>query len=112
MLMMPGLDPRAMQAAMKKMGIKQSEIDATEVVIRTPEKEIIISNPSVTKIDMMGQTSFQIAGEISERQPQAEISQEDVKTVIDQSGASEEEAKKALKENNGDLAAAIISLKK
>lgn len=110
--MMPGIDPRAMQAAMKKMGIKQAEIDADEVVIRTPEKEIVISNPSVTKIDMMGKTSFQIAGDISEKELKTEISEEDIKTVAEQSGSTEEDARNALEASNGDLAEAIVSLKK
>ena len=109
--MMPGVDPRAMQAAMKKMGIKQAEIEAEEVVIRTPEKEIVISNPSVTKIEMMGQTSFQVAGEVSERGIKTELSEDDIRTVAEQSGASEEAARKALEASNGDLAAAILSLK-
>ncbi|MFH1181644.1 MAG: nascent polypeptide-associated complex protein [Candidatus Woesearchaeota archaeon] len=110
--MMPGIDPRAMQAAMKKMGIKQAEIEADEVVIRTPEKEIVISNPSVTKIDMMGQTSFQVAGEVSERELKTEIGEDDVRTVAEQSGATEEDARKALEASKGDLAEAIVSLKK
>jgi nascent polypeptide-associated complex subunit alpha len=110
--MMPGIDPRAMQAAMKKMGIKQSEIEAEEVIIRTSDKEIVISNPSVTKIDMMGNTSFQVAGDVSERSLEAEISEADVKTVAEQSGVSEQEAREALQKSSGDLAEAIISLKK
>jgi nascent polypeptide-associated complex subunit alpha len=110
--MMPGIDPRAMQAAMKKMGIKQYEIEAVEVIIRTADKEIVISNPSVTKIDMMGNTSFQVAGDVSERSLEAGISEVDVKTVAEQSGVSEQEAREALEKSNGDLAEAIISLKK
>ncbi len=109
--MMPGIDPRAMQAAMKKMGIKQTEIAADEVIIKTSEGEIVISNPSVTKIVMMGQTSFQIAGEISERQSQPEISEADIATVSEQANVSKDQAKLALEESKGDLAAAIISLK-
>ncbi len=41
--MIPGMNPRKMQQAMKKMGIQQVEIPATEVIIKTPEKEIIIT---------------------------------------------------------------------
>ena len=37
--------------------------------------------------------------------------QEDLKTVIEQTNSSEEEAKKAIEDNKGDIAAAIISLK-
>jgi nascent polypeptide-associated complex subunit alpha len=109
--MFPGMDARAVKAAMKKMGIKQHEIEAREVIIKTPDKEIIISNPSVSKVEMMGQTSFQIAGTIEEKEVKAPITDEDIKTVMEQSGSSEADARKALEDNNGDLAAAIISLK-
>jgi nascent polypeptide-associated complex subunit alpha len=110
--MMPGIDPRAMQAAMKKMGIKQAEIEANEVVIRLPDKDIIISSPSVTRIEMMGNVSFQIAGQISERPIESAISEDDVKTVASQAGVSEDQARNALEASNGDLAEAIVSLKK
>ena len=33
-----------MKQAMRKMGMSQEEIDATEVIIKTPEKELIISD--------------------------------------------------------------------
>ena len=52
--MIPGMNPRQMQQAMKKMGIKQEEIDALAVIIRTRDKDIILRNPSVQKINMMG----------------------------------------------------------
>ena len=51
---------------MKQMGISQQEIDANKVIIETDEGNIIITNPSVTKINMQGQTNFQISGEILE----------------------------------------------
>jgi nascent polypeptide-associated complex subunit alpha len=71
----------------------------------------MIRNPSVQKVDMMGQTSFQVAGEIEEREAKAEISEEDIKTVMEQAAVNEEDARKALEASKGDLAAAIISLK-
>ena len=43
--MMPGMNPRKMQAMMRKMGIAQQEIDATEVIIKCPDKEIVITEP-------------------------------------------------------------------
>ena len=64
--MMPGMNPRQMNKMMQKMGIKQDEIEASEVIIKTPEKNLIIKNPSVTKVDMMGQKTFQIIGEVTE----------------------------------------------
>jgi len=96
---------------MKKMGMKQTDIPATEVIIKTEDKEIIITNPQVSKINMMGQINFQISGEINEREKKVEIdiSNEDIQTIIDQTSCSEEDAKSALEET-GDLAEAIIKL--
>jgi nascent polypeptide-associated complex subunit alpha len=112
--MFPGMNPRKMQQAMKQMGIQQEEIDAKEVIIRTDDKDIIISNPQVVKVNMMGQDSFQISGHITERKTSSEpeISEEDIETVVEQTGCTEDEAVKAIKENDYDLAAAIMALKK
>lgn len=111
--MFPGINPRQMQQAMKKMGIQQTEIPATEVIIRTEDKEIVIINPSVQKVNMMGQESFQISGQVEERElsSQPEISEDDIKTVMEQTGADAETARKSLEDANGDLAEAILKLK-
>lgn len=110
--MFPGVNPRQMQQMMKKLGIQQKEIDASEVIIKTPEKNIIITNPNVVEVNMMGQPTFQITGEIHEESPGVDISEDDIRTVAEQTGSSEEEAEEALKEANGNLAAAILKLKK
>ena len=107
--MFPGLNPKDLQKAMKKMGIKQEEIEATEVIIKTTSKDLIIRNPKVTKVNMMGQESLQISGEIEEF---SGISDDDVKTVMEQAKVSEKDAKASLEKNKGDLAAAILDLKK
>lgn len=101
-----------MQQAMKKMGIKQEEIDAIEVIIRTPDKDLVITEPSVSKVNMMGNESFQISGNVQEREREAEISEEDIKTVMEQANVGKEEAEKAIKEADGDLAKAIMELAK
>ena len=107
------MNPRKMQQMMKQLGIQQTEIPANEVIIKTSEKEIIIRNPSVSKVNMMGQETFQIVGDVEERalSTEPEISQDDIQTVAEQTGANEEEAKEAIKANKGDLAAAILFLK-
>ncbi len=112
--MIPGMNPAQMQKMMKQMGMQTTEIDATEVVIKTPDKDIVITNPQVSKIKVMGQETFQIAGgEISEEEAVEEtlISEEDIKLVIEQTGATEEEVQQALEEANGDIAQAIMALK-
>ena len=110
--MFPGMNPRKMQQMMKQMGIQQVDIPAVEVIIRTSDKELIITNPEVTKVNMMGKVNFQISGNIEEKSLSIvpEISEEDVKTVVDQTGVSKEEAKKAIENYNGDLAETIINL--
>ena len=112
--MIPGMNPRKMAQAMKRMGIQQQEIDATEVIIKTDSSEIVIVNPQVSKVNMMGQETYQVVGEAHERElsNEAEITKEDIETVMSQIDSSEETAEKAIRENNGDLAAAILSLKK
>jgi len=111
--MIPGMNPRKMQQMMKRMGIQQVDIPATEVIIRTGDKEIVISNPSVAKVNMMGQETFQISGNVEEKEASSEpeINEDDIKTVAGQANVPEEEAKKALEESKGDIAAAILSLK-
>ncbi len=112
--MFPGINPRKMQQMMKQMGIQQVEIPATEVIIKTETKEIHIVNPSVSKVNAMGQETFQISGEIQEHELSTapEISAEDVKTVMEQAEVDEKTARAAIEEANGDLAEAIISLQK
>jgi len=109
--MFPGMNMRKAQAMMKKMGIKQQEIDAEEVIIRTKDKEIIIRNPEVSKVNMMGQETYQITGEEEERERKIEINEEDISTVMEQANVDEETARKAIEESKGDLAEAILSLK-
>jgi len=101
-----------MQQAMKQMGIKQEELDAVEVVIRLHDKDLVIKNPQVTKVNMAGQETFQISGTIAEqaRSTEVEINEDDIKTVMDQASVNEEKAKEALKAANGDIAEAILAL--
>ncbi len=110
--MIPGMNSRKMAQAMKKMGIAQVEIDATEVIIKTAEKDLIIENPQVSKVNMMGQETYQVVGNVVERNrdTKPDINEEDIKTVMEQADCSEEDAKTAIEEKEGDLAEAILSL--
>ncbi len=108
--MMPGMNPRQMKKMMKQMGIKQVDVPAKRVVISSEEKEIIISNPQVVKVNMMGQETFQITGDISEQETSIQIDEEDVITVMEKSGVDREKALESLEKNQGDLAKAILEL--
>ena len=111
--MFPGINPRQAAKMMKRMGIQQQEIDATEVIIKTPEKELIISNPQVSKVNMMGQETFQVIGQVTEKEisSELEINEEDIKTVMEQAQVTKEQAEEAIKKAKGDLAKAILDLK-
>lgn len=111
--MMPGVNPRQMQAMMKKMGITQQDIEAEVVIIKlTDNREIIIRNPSIQKVNMMGQKNYQISGdeEIVSSSVIPDVSEEDINTVAEQAGVNKEKAKAAILKNKGDLAQAIIDL--
>ncbi|MBW2988263.1 nascent polypeptide-associated complex protein [Candidatus Woesearchaeota archaeon] len=99
---------------MRRMGIKQQQIDAQEVVIKCEDSVITITNPTVIKINLMGQDTFQITGNVSKAELDStpEISEEDIATVVSQTGVSKEVAKRVLEENQGDIAKTIIQLKK
>jgi alpha-NAC-related protein len=106
--MFPNIDPKKMQAMMKQMGINQSEIPASRVIIEKDDgKNLIISNPSVIKIKMQGQESFQISGDIFEETEK--FSESDIKVVMEKTNCSKEQAKEVL-EKTGDLAEAILEL--
>jgi nascent polypeptide-associated complex subunit alpha len=117
-----GMSPKKMKGMLKNMGIDIDELEnVSEVIIRMPDKEIVITNPSVAIMDSHGTRSFQISGDATERtassagqetaeEPPIEIPDSDVQLVAAQTGANLPEAKAALQEAKGDLAAAIIKL--
>ena len=107
--MFPNINPRELEKAMKKLGVKQEEIKASEIIIKTEDKDLIIKNPNIMKINMMGQESLQITGKIEERKKEL-FDEEDINTVMEQANCSKEEAVDALKREK-DIAAAILSLK-
>jgi nascent polypeptide-associated complex subunit alpha len=100
-------DPRQMEKAMKQMGIKTEEIEAKEVIIRGTSGNVVIKGPSVVKMDIKGQTMFQITGTVSE----SSFSEEDVRMVSEKAEVSMEEAAELLKRTNGDIAEAIMTAK-
>ena len=109
--MFPGMNPREMQKAMKRLGIKQEELDAELVIIKTADKDLVIKNPQVSKVNMMGHETFQIVGEVTEvNKEETEIDEDDIATVVEQTNCTKEDALDALKESNGNLAEAILKL--
>ncbi len=127
-----GMSPKQMARMMKKMGIEQKDLEGVkEVIIRFADKEWVISNPQVTAIKQSGAETYQVGGSKTERAisgaasppsdsdvqekvlaPEIEIPMEDAALVAGQTGIDIETAKQALKETEGDLAAAILKLRR
>jgi len=111
-------EAKRMQARMRQIELEGVE----EVIIRFADKETVINNPSVMKAfipGMMDSDTWQVVGPGIDRPRGSEsgavagvsINEADVELVMAQTGASEEEVRKALEEENGDLAGAIVKLK-
>ena len=105
------MNPNQLKKLMKAM--KPEEMEVEELVFKMSDgtKKVMVQ-PSVTKINMMGQEVYQVNGELEdlEEDNQPNINQEDIQMVAQKANVSEEEAKKALEESEGDLAQAILSL--
>ena len=110
--MIPGkINPRQMNQMMRRLGISVKNIDNVEkIIIQTDSKEYIFENAEVSVMEAQGQKTYQIIGNPIIKERSEDTLKEDIKLVIDQTGKSEEEAKKALKESNGDIAEAILKL--
>ncbi len=103
-----GGDPKKIEKMMKKLNMNIQQVPAEMVVIKTKEKDIVISNPEVMIADMMGKEVYQISGEVSESVP---VNEGDIKLVMDQTGKDRNTVVAKLEELNNDLAKAITELK-
>jgi nascent polypeptide-associated complex subunit alpha len=116
-----GLGGREMARLMKRMGVEFESLEGVEeVLIRSPSRSIVIRKPEVSVMKVGGQQIFQVTGEVSEAPLEApveapveapEFDEEAVEIVAEQSGATLEEAREALRLTGGDLAKAILNLK-
>ena len=96
--------------------------EVTEVIIRFPDRELVLSEPQVVTMKAQEDNVYQIIGQPEERSltvssedatpslsPQP-FSEEDVELVASQANVSEDEAREALRTAGGNLAKAIIAL--
>ncbi|WP_254830127.1 nascent polypeptide-associated complex protein [Haloglomus salinum] len=128
-----GLNPRKMKQMMEQMGIDLEDLDAEEVIIRTPDEDLVFTDAQVQKMDAQGQATYQVVGS-PESRPRGEggtaaavegdtgaetesdadaggaIPDSDVEIVAARTGASEADAREALEATDGDLAAAVEML--
>ncbi|MHA2357332.1 MAG: nascent polypeptide-associated complex protein [Candidatus Heimdallarchaeaceae archaeon] len=115
------LSPREAKRLQARM--KQIELEGVEeVVIRFEDKETVVYNPTVMKAFIPGMKesdTYQIVGEGIDRPRDSEsvgtakatFTDSDVELIMAQTGATKEDATKALEEEKGDLAGAIVRLK-
>ena len=91
--MMPNIDPKMMKSMMDRMGIKSSEISANRVIIECNDRDIIIENPEVMRIDMKGAISFQISGNESEKDKSVKLdfNEDDIKLIMEKTGINDKE---------------------
>ena len=110
--MLPGMNfnPKKMQGMMKQLGISQEEIEAERVIIEQSNNRIIIENPTIQKIKMQGNESFQISGEVREEE-KSDFSEEDIDLITEKTGAGKEDVIKTL-EDTRDIAETIAKLSK
>ncbi|CCC81179.1 nascent polypeptide-associated complex protein [Thermoproteus tenax] len=116
------LNPREIERYLKRMGIKMEEVDAAYVEIGLKSGDVLrIEAPAVALIKMPNKTLiYQVQTQeasvrLQKRQPQTQQSQyapsdEDIALVMEQTGATREEAERALVEAKGDLVQAVMAL--
>jgi len=120
--MFGGMNPAKMQAMMKQMGIKQEEIDSSKVIIEKSDGgKVVIENPNVVKINMQGNESFQITGDVREGEGESDgesgeseaeeegFSEDDIKMIMEKTGKPLEAVKESL-DKTGDIAETIMEL--
>ncbi len=74
-----------MQGMMKKMGISQEQLPVKRVVFEMDGGNLVIEEPSVLKVKMQGQETYQVSGEAKEESIET-FSKEDVAMVIEKTG--------------------------
>jgi len=112
--------PADLLRQLKRMGIniEFEEVKAVRVIVeREDGSQLVFEEPdNVMLFKMPGNaTILQVVGkprlvEVEKAEEKPEFTEEDVKLVAEQAGVSLEEARRALEETGGDIAAAIILL--
>jgi nascent polypeptide-associated complex subunit alpha len=123
-----GMNPRKMQKMMEQMGIDMSDIDAEEVIIRTPEEELVFTDAEVQLMEAQGQKTYQVVGDPESHErgegslaaadtgddggesDDSVVDSDDVELVAMRTGVDEDTAREALEDNDGDLADAVDQL--
>lgn len=101
-------DPKKVQDLMKKLNMNTREIEASKVVIKSKNSDILIHKPNIIIVNVMGKDVYQITGTVEER---PNINENDVKMIMEKTGKDRETVVSKLEELDNDLAKAIMNLK-
>ena len=122
------MNPRKMKKMMEQMGIDMEDIDAEEVIIRTPDEELVFTDAEVQLMAAQGQKTYQVVGDPESRErgeggasaiesgdddsgaSDSAVDEDDVELVAMRAGVDEDTAREALEANDGDLADAVDQL--
>ncbi len=108
---------REVSRLMQRLGIKVKGLEGVKrVVVELEDKNLIVKSPFVSMVSYGKVKVLQVEGEIVEEEKKEEIeeikvSEEDIKLVAEKAGVNLETARRALIEEKGDLASAIIKLR-
>ena len=114
--MLPGISSRQARRLLQKLGLQMKEFEGVkEVILRMEDgRELVVESPLVYQLASKDLSMLNIIGKLVERKATAEeeisLSEEDVELIMQQTGASRDEAIQALIESGGDLAEAILKL--
>jgi len=114
------LSPHEFKKMLKRYGIELEELKGVErVEIHLADKILVINSPQVLAFKTHKQTVFQVVGEevyeeqrskpaATEAAEEVKISEDDVKFIVEYTGATPEKAREALIKAKGDIARAIM----
>jgi nascent polypeptide-associated complex subunit alpha len=108
--MIPNINPKQLEKMARQMGMQMENIEATEVIIKSPKGNIIIKNPQVSKVCMGSTETFQVMGDVTKEE--SSNSDEDIELIASKTGLSKAKAEALLKEADGNVALAIKRAKK
>lgn len=109
---------RELKRMLKRYGVEVEELQGVKgVTISAEGFDIVIRDPQVAILNLGQQKVVQIVCSSLERvrkepreAPKPTVAEEDVEFVVEQTGASREEAIRAIAEAGGDVARAIMIL--
>ena len=107
------MDPKAMAGMMKQLGLKTEELKTVKITVELEDGKVMeFENATLMIMDMKGQKMYQINGEptIVSNGPPPASNDEDIKMIMEQAHCTREQAEQALKDSNGDIAEAIMTL--